>query len=81
VKITKIPWILKVIILCIGTLTVGIIPALAIMWANYIFEPGACWTNIYGGWLILPMLVSCSFSGFLTLDYLERKMEVCNHGR
>ena len=49
----KILWVLKVIVLLIGTLTAGMIPALAIMWANYNFEPEVCWTNIYGGWLLI----------------------------
>lgn len=74
-------WIAKVAALLVGSVTAGMIPAIAIMWANYNFEPEVCWTNIYGGWLIVPMLIGCCMWGGLALDYLERKLGVCNHGR
>jgi len=77
----KMLWIFKVIVLLIGTLVAGMIPALAIMWANYNFEPEVCWTNIYGGWLIVPMLMGCCIWGVLALEFLERRLGVCNHGR
>ena len=77
----KILWVLKVVVLLIGTLAAGMIPALAIMWANYNFEPEVCWTNIYGGWLIVPMLMGCCIWGVLALEFLERRLEVCNHDR
>jgi hypothetical protein len=77
----KMLWIFKVIVLLIGTLAAGMIPALAIMWANYNFEPEVCWTNIYGGWLIVPMLMGCCIWGVLALEFLERRLGVCNHGR
>ena len=77
----KMLWIFKVIVLLIGTLVAGMIPALAIMWANYNFEPEVCWTNIYGGWLIVPMLMGCCIWGVLGLEFLERRLGVCNHGR
>lgn len=75
----KMPWILKIVILFAGTITMGIIPALAFMWANYHFEPNVCWPNVYGGWLLVPMVFTCAMWGFFTLDYLERKLEVCGH--
>jgi hypothetical protein len=78
-KIKKIPWIIKIVILFIGTLVAGTVPAVVIMWANYNFDPTVCWTNIYGGWVIVPMIVACSIWGGLALNYLEKRLKVCSH--
>jgi hypothetical protein len=75
------PWILKVTLLLVGSITAGIIPALGIMWVNYNFDPTVCWPNAYGGWVIVPMALACTASGGLALDYLERRLGVCNHGK
>lgn len=76
----KLPWILKVIILFIGSTTAGMVPAVAFMWANYNFDPMVCWPNVYGGWFIVPMIFACTVWGGLALNYLERRLEVCGHG-
>jgi len=78
---TKIPWILKVTILLVGSITAGMIPAIALMWVNYNYDPTVCWPNAYGGWAIVPMIFTCTVCGGLALDYLEKRMKVCSHGR
>jgi len=74
-------WIAKVILLLAGTITAGMIPAIGIMWANYNFDPTVCWTNVYGGWIIVPMIFICTVWAGLVLNYLERLLGVCNHGK
>ena len=75
------PWIAKAFLLCVGTLTAGLIPPLAIMWANYKFDPAVCWTDAYGAWVIVPMLAVGCIWGALALGYLESRLKICDHER
>jgi hypothetical protein len=77
----KLSWLSKIIILFVCTISVGMIPVLALMWANYYFDPTVCWPNEYGGWYIVPMIVVGAVWGFGANVYIERKLEICNHGR
>ena len=74
-------WLSKVIVLGICTIGAGMMPVFALMWANYSFDPTACWPNEYGGWYIVPMIVVSAFWAFGVNIFLERKLRVCNHDR
>ncbi len=75
----KWPWIVKIIVMGVCSLAFGMIPALALMWANYHFDPTVCWPNLYGGWFIVPMLFTCALWGFGMNVYMEKKLKVCSH--
>ena len=76
----KWPWGVKIAVMGICSVAFGMIPVLALMWANYHFDPNICWPNEYGGWYIVPMIFSGVLFGFGMNVYMERKLKVCDHG-
>ncbi len=76
----KWPWTVKIIVMGICSLTCGMIPALALMWANYHYDPAVCWPNEYGGWFVVPMICMSVLWAFGMNVYMERKLKVCDHG-
>ena len=73
-------WTTKVIVMGVCSLVCGIIPALALMLANYHYDSTVCWPDEYGAWFIVPMVATCIIWGGGMNVYMEKKMKVCNHG-
>jgi len=74
-------WNQKIIILFITSTISGIAPALAVAYANHLFDPGVCWPDIYGGSLLIPVGMVCLIWGSLSISWMERKLNVCGHAQ
>lgn len=72
-------WLQKIVILFFVSITAGIMPALATAYANHLFDPGACWPDIYGVYLLIPVGLICGTVSWLTVCWMDKKLNVCGH--
>lgn len=72
-------WWQKIVVLFVSSMAVGISPALMVAYANQVLDPGVCWPNVYGAYLLIPTGISCAAWGLCFAVWLEDKLNVCGH--